>query len=127
MLYRPEAFEQLTDEPWDEERVRAAIRALVSDAEATFDEENLWTPVEDWDAGFGSASLPLTTLYRGASGVVWGLDVMFAVHGLGQVERWRTERGRGRYSLWAGDVGAALFAADCLDARTQVPIVDTLE
>jgi hypothetical protein len=51
----------------------------------------------------------------------------FAVHALGQVDRWRAERGRGRYSLWAGDVGAALFAADCLDARTQVPIVDTLE
>jgi Lanthionine synthetase C-like protein len=51
----------------------------------------------------------------------------FAVHALGQVERWRTERGRGRYSLWAGDIGAALFAADCLEARTNIPIVDTLE
>jgi Lanthionine synthetase C-like protein len=49
----------------------------------------------------------------------------FAVHALGQVERWREQRGRGRYSLWSGDVGAALFAADCLDARTDVPVVDT--
>jgi hypothetical protein len=48
----------------------------------------------------------------------------FAVHALDQVERWRAERGRGRYSLWAGDVGAALFASDCLEARTAVPIVD---
>ena len=51
----------------------------------------------------------------------------FAVHALGQVERRRAERGRGRNSLWAGDIGAGLFAADCLEARTKVPIVDTLE
>jgi Lanthionine synthetase C-like protein len=75
-LYRPEAFEPLTDEPWDEGRVRAALRALVADAEACFDEEALWAPVEDWDAAHGTAPLPLTTLYRGASGVVWGLDVL---------------------------------------------------
>jgi lantibiotic modifying enzyme len=48
----------------------------------------------------------------------------FAVHALGQVERWRRRRGRGRYSLWTGDVGAGLFAADCLDRRALVPIVD---
>jgi hypothetical protein len=50
----------------------------------------------------------------------------FAVHSLGQVERWRERRGRGRTSLWAGDLGAALFAADCLAARTDFPIVDYL-
>jgi hypothetical protein len=48
----------------------------------------------------------------------------FAVHALGQVERWNDERGRGRHSLWTGDIGAALFAADCLDVNTTVPIVD---
>jgi hypothetical protein len=48
----------------------------------------------------------------------------FAVHALGQAERWRAERGRGRYRLWTGDVGAALFASDCLDVRAEVPIVD---
>jgi uncharacterized protein YyaL (SSP411 family) len=44
----------------------------------------------------------------------------FAVHALEQVR----ERGRGRYSLFTGDVGAALFAADCIDARAQYPIMD---
>jgi hypothetical protein len=48
----------------------------------------------------------------------------FAAHALGQVERWRARRGRGRYTLWTGDVGAALFAADCLEEHTEVPIVD---
>ena len=75
-LYLPEAFEPLTDEPWNEERVHAGIRALVADADENFDEGALWAPVEDWDAAFGSAPLPLTTLYRGASGVIWGLDVL---------------------------------------------------
>ncbi len=45
----------------------------------------------------------------------------FAVHALGQVER----RGEGRYSLWTGDVGVALFAADCLEAGSDYPIVDS--
>jgi lantibiotic modifying enzyme len=42
----------------------------------------------------------------------------FAVHALEQVER-----GDGRYSLWTGDVGAAVFAADCLDGRTRYPVL----
>jgi lantibiotic modifying enzyme len=42
----------------------------------------------------------------------------FAAHALGQVER-----GDGRYALWTGDIGAAVFAADCLDTRTRYPIL----
>jgi len=45
----------------------------------------------------------------------------FAVHALGQVAR----RGHGRYSLWTGDVGAALYAGDCLDGRTAYPVLDS--
>lgn len=45
----------------------------------------------------------------------------FAVHALEQVER----RGTGRYSLWTGDLGVAVYAADCLEARAAYPIVDT--
>ncbi len=76
MLFDPEKFEPLTDEPWEEARVRERIRALVADADDTFDEARLWRPVEDWDTANGSAPIPLTTLYRGAAGVVWGLDVL---------------------------------------------------
>jgi Lanthionine synthetase C-like protein len=46
----------------------------------------------------------------------------FAVHALCQVER----RGQGRYSLWTGDVGTALFAADCLEGRADYPVLDSL-
>jgi lantibiotic modifying enzyme len=48
----------------------------------------------------------------------------FAVHALDQVRRQRAERGRGRYSLFTGDLGVALYLADCLDARTAYPLLD---
>jgi hypothetical protein len=35
------------------------------------------------------------------------------------------QRGRGRYSLWTGDPGVAVFAADCVAARTRYPILET--
>ena len=47
----------------------------------------------------------------------------FATHALEQARRAREQRGRGRYSLWTGDVGVALYAADCLDGRSRYPIL----
>src|SRR5207247_11375928 len=38
----------------------------------------------------------------------------FAMHSVAQVARTRTEVGRGRYTLWSGDPGTALYLADCL-------------
>ncbi len=49
---------------------------------------------------------------------------MFAVHALEQVERLRAQRGGGRYSLWTGDLGVALYVADCIDERTAYPFFD---
>ena len=51
----------------------------------------------------------------------------FAVHALEQAARLEETRGRRRYSLWTGDIGAALYAGDCLDALTRYPILDTWE
>ncbi len=48
----------------------------------------------------------------------------FAMHALEQVERLRSERGHGRYSLWTGDIGAALYAADCIHGTSSYPIFD---
>jgi hypothetical protein len=42
------------------------------------------------------------------------------VHALGRVEN-----GEGRYALWTGDVGVALFAADCLAGSPAYPIMDS--
>jgi hypothetical protein len=46
----------------------------------------------------------------------------FAIHSIEQVERAREEYGRGRYSLWTGDVGTALYVADCIDGRGRFPL-----
>jgi hypothetical protein len=48
----------------------------------------------------------------------------FATHALGQVERNRAELGRGRFSLWTGDLGAAVYVQACLDAEPRVPFYD---
>lgn len=49
----------------------------------------------------------------------------FAVHALEQVERLRAERGgKGRHALWPGDLGVALYAADCLDGQAAYPVFD---
>jgi hypothetical protein len=42
----------------------------------------------------------------------------FALHALGQAEA-----GPGRFSLWTGDPGAAVFAADCIAGRGCYPIL----
>jgi lantibiotic modifying enzyme len=73
VLYSPDEFEPLTDEPWDDERVRAAIRAIVADADAAFDPAGLW-PANEWDA-WGSTP-PVKDLYCGAGGVIWALDAL---------------------------------------------------
>jgi lantibiotic modifying enzyme len=72
VLYRPEAFEQLTDAPWDEARVRAAIRAIVEDADEHVRGPKLLWPVDDWDGWHGTS--PMKNLYVGTAGVVWALD-----------------------------------------------------
>jgi Lanthionine synthetase C-like protein len=50
----------------------------------------------------------------------------FAMHALAQVERFRAADGRGRYSLFTGDVGAALLAAACLHGDAAFPGLDDL-
>jgi lantibiotic modifying enzyme len=43
----------------------------------------------------------------------------FAMHALEQVQRLP-----GRHSLWTGNLGVALYVADCLDRRTEYPVMD---
>jgi hypothetical protein len=72
MLYRPEAFEPLTETPWDEERVRAAIRAIVADTDAALRGPKLLWKAHSWDNWH--ATSPMKNLYVGAAGVLWALD-----------------------------------------------------
>jgi hypothetical protein len=46
----------------------------------------------------------------------------FAMHSAAQVARARLEFGRGRYTLWTGDPGTALYLADCLAGGGSVPL-----
>jgi hypothetical protein len=46
----------------------------------------------------------------------------FAMHAAAQVERARAEHGRGRYTLWTGDPGTALYLADCIDGGGALPL-----
>ena len=73
VLYRPEAFEPLTDTPWDEASVRDAIRRIVADVDAAYDADALW-PADEWDGW--QAATPMKNLYVGAAGVIHALDVL---------------------------------------------------
>jgi lantibiotic modifying enzyme len=48
----------------------------------------------------------------------------FAMHAGEQVEDARATYGRGRYTLWTGDLGTALYIHDCLAATTAFPTLD---
>jgi hypothetical protein len=48
----------------------------------------------------------------------------FAMHALEQVERARETYGRGRFALFTGDVGAALYARSCLQGDPRFPTMD---
>ena len=48
----------------------------------------------------------------------------FAMHAAAQVDRMRSTHGRGRYSLWTGDVGTALYLWSCISADAALPMLD---
>jgi len=72
VLYRPEDFEPLTEEPWHAERIRAGIREIVADTDVSFRGPKLLWRADEWDRW--RATSPLKTLYCGSAGVVWALD-----------------------------------------------------
>jgi hypothetical protein len=71
VLFDPASHAPLVGTPWSESRARAAIAAIVTDAESAFDEQALW-PAHPLDDEVTSAEE--LTLYVGASGVIWALD-----------------------------------------------------
>ncbi|HKO27154.1 MAG TPA: LanC-like protein, partial [Solirubrobacteraceae bacterium] len=50
----------------------------------------------------------------------------FAMHAIAQTERLRAVTGHGRYTLFTGDLGAALLAAACLTGDPAFPGIDDL-
>jgi lantibiotic modifying enzyme len=49
----------------------------------------------------------------------------FAMHAIDQVDRQRAATAHGRYTLWTGDIGVALYLRACLDARAEFPTIDS--
>jgi lantibiotic modifying enzyme len=76
MLYKPEFFEPLTETPWDAARVRGQIDEIVRATDLS--------PCDD-----------RSTLYGGASGVIWALDRLGVTDLAGDATRalaaWRAE------------------------------------
>jgi hypothetical protein len=50
----------------------------------------------------------------------------FAMHAVDQVRATREQIGRGRYTLWTGDIGVALYVKACIAADPAVPTFDRL-
>jgi hypothetical protein len=75
-------------------------------------------------AGNGYAFLKL---HRRTGEVLWLERARaFAMHALGQWERATARYGRGRYSLWTGDVGLALYLLGCIRGQGDLPLLDVL-
>ena len=71
-------------------------------------------------AGNGYAFL---ALFERTKDEVWlGRARAFATHAAAQVAHARVEHGRGRYTLWTGDPGTALYLADCLAGGGALPL-----
>jgi hypothetical protein len=49
------------------------------------------------------------------------------MHAAAQVEAERRKGGRGRYSLWTGDPGTALYLALCVEGKASLPSFDDVE
>jgi hypothetical protein len=130
VLFDPAAHERLTDRPWDPSWARAAIGAIAAEAEDAFDGDALW-PAHPRDEEEGPLDA-VTSLYLGASGVVWALDEL-ARRGLADLRRdWRAvatglhERyltrpdfGDPVPSLWMGEAGILFVAHRLAPARWQ--------
>lgn len=73
-------------------------------------------------AGNGEAFL---VLHRRTGDSMW-LDRAraFAMHAIGQQQRMRSAHGRGRYTLWTGDAGLAVYLWQCIAATAGMPSLD---
>jgi len=72
VLYRPEAFEPLTEDPWNADAVGDQIREIVADTDDALRGSKLMWRADDWDRW--QATSPMKNLYVGAAGVLWALD-----------------------------------------------------
>jgi len=75
--------------------------------------------------GTGGMGYAFLKLYRRTKDPVW-IDRAraFAMTAINQCRAARKRYGRGRYSLWTGDVGLAIYLWDCVTGEPRFPTID---
>jgi hypothetical protein len=73
VLYEPDQFDRLIDEPWVPARIEDTIAAIVADADAAFGLDTLWAA--NWWDEYRDGQ-PAKVLYSGAAGVLWALEAL---------------------------------------------------
>jgi hypothetical protein len=75
--------------------------------------------------GTGGNGYAFLKLYRRTKASVWLERARaFAMTAIVQCREARQHFGRGRHSLWTGDIGLAVYLRDCLTADPQFPTID---
>ena len=75
--------------------------------------------------GTGGNGYAFLKLYRRTRNPIWLERARtFAMAAIFQCREKRSEVGRGRYSLWTGDVGLAIYLWDCVTGQPAFPMVD---
>jgi len=75
--------------------------------------------------GTGGNGYAFLKLYRRTNDVMWLERARaFAMTAIAQYREARDQFGRGRYSLWTGDIGLAVYLWDCLTAEPKFPTID---
>jgi hypothetical protein len=75
--------------------------------------------------GTGGNGYALLKLYRRTGEPIWLERARaFAMTAIAQYRETRDSLGRGRYSLWTGDIGLAVYLWDCLTGEPRFPTID---
>jgi DUF1680 family protein len=75
--------------------------------------------------GTGGNGYAFLKLYRRTTDPAWLERARaFAMTSIAQCRETREELGRGRYTLWTGDIGLAIYLWDCLTGAPRFPTVD---
>ena len=77
--------------------------------------------------GTGGNGFAFLKLHALTGDLVWRDHARaFAMSAIDQCRTARAELGRGRYTVWTGDIGLAVFLHECLNGTARFPTVDVL-
>jgi hypothetical protein len=127
--------------PWPCQHCHGAAGMVTTFADAPFTSPELETLLLEggnfiWAAGplakgsnlchgTGGNGYAFLKLYKRTGDPVWLERARsFAMTAIAQCRETRKEVGRGRYSLWTGDIGLAVYLWDCVRAEPRFPTVD---